>query len=185
MPIEILLHIETTAGGSWRVTCAIPDEAPAHARVELTRVRRFRSQLDDLAARRGDSRVALASLFESSPALAGAFGAARGAARAQGSSLLLLVEATDAGVAALPWESLDSEADADGDDRLDALMVARLVKRPTANPKMGSGLSTQVEVLFEDPVAERLAREIEAACIRHGLPRPCPSAVPVPPGMAR
>lgn len=180
MVIEIHLGIESTAGGSWRVSCRAPHETPARARLEATRVRRLRAELDALAAGHADPRPALSTLFDASPALAGVFGAARGAARTHRASMLLVIESVVPGVRNLPWEGL-GRPDPTGEAALDGLIVARLAPRERDRPRVGAGLSTRVRLLGDDPVAEQLRRLIDGSCVRQGLPPSTSLAVGVPP----
>lgn len=180
MPIEIHLTIEPTAGGSWRMTCRAPGEAAASARMETTRVRKLRAELDALAAGYDDPRDALSTLFESSPALAGVFGAARGAARSHGTSLLLVVEGGAGGIDELPWEGLGRSSPTSR-ETVEALAVARLATREHVAPRIGAGLSTRVRVLGDDTIGEQLRRRIDSTCIRHGLTASAPPSVGVPP----
>lgn len=183
MPIEVLLTIEATGGGSWRVACRAPGEPPARARVEPSRVRQIRAGLAALVDGEGDDRATLALLFESSPALAGAFGTARGAARTHGTYVLLIVDAADAGVRDLPWEGL-GPGPAARVEAGDGLVVTRLDARTGRRTEVGAGLSTRVERVEDGPLAEQLAREIEGTCLRHGLTSPAPPGVGVPPDHA-
>lgn len=180
MPIEIHLTITATAGGSWRLTCRAPGEEPARARLETTRVRRLRAELDALAAGHDDPRDALATLFESSAPVAGAFGAARGAARTHGAALLLVIETAVPAIAGLPWEGL-GRSNPESRESIDELAVARVSPRPGKAPRIGAGLSTRVRLLADDSVAEQLRRRIDSTCIRHGLSPSAPPSVGVPP----
>ncbi len=180
MPVEIHLTIESTAGGSWRLTCRAPGEEPARARMETTRVRRLRSELEALAAGHDDPREALATLFEVNPAVAGAFGAARGAARTHGTTLMLVVESAVPGIADLPWEGLGRSSPTSR-ETIDELSVSRLGARERAAPRINAGLSTRIRLLEQHPVAEQLLRRIDSTCIRHGLSPSASPAVGVPP----
>lgn len=196
MSSTVHLQIEATAGGSWRVTIdsvAARDDADrassdkrCSARLDAAQVRRIRRALERSGPPAGHAIAigrAMTAVLEASAAIAGAFGEARGAARARGERLLVAIDASDRAVATMPWELLTGTGEAGPLEEIGDAFIARLAaglgdaRRPAS-----TGLSSRIWSLV--PADEAISATVTGTCIRYGVATPTASTIAVPPDHA-
>lgn len=189
MPILLIIQVLLEPDGGWRVGAGLAGSRPSWGRLDPDQVRDLLEQVeaslraddmsplllagDDAAVAAGEERAGrlLAAVLASSPGVARAVSEQRGAARATGRPLVIVLDAHDETIRALPWECLAIDVDEGPLESGGGGLVVRL-GAGLGPPPSGALQPVLWTTDAEDPVVRELAADVEMACRSAGLPAP-------------
>lgn len=194
MPIILNIQVLPESDGAWRVGVGLAGTRPNWGRLEPEQVQALVGEVeaslrtegmsplllagDDAAVAAGEERAGrlLAAVLASSTSVARTVAEQRGAARATGRPLVIVLDAQDEQVRALPWECLAMDADEGPLESAGGGLVVRMGVGQ-GPPPPGALQPVLWMTDAEDQVVMELSGDVEMACRGAGLP------IPIRPGL--